>query len=45
MAANKETKNWINDLRITDDCKGAYLTIDDNLNVAWKQGTTETRTG
>ena len=45
MAANKEIKNWINDLRITDDCKGAYLTIDDNLNVAWKQGTTETRTG
>lgn len=45
MAANKEIKNWVNDLRITDDCKGAYLTIDDNLNVAWKQGTTETRTG
>lgn len=45
MAANKEIKNWVNDLRITDDCKGAYLTIDDNLNIAWKQGTTETRTG
>lgn len=45
MVANKEIKNWVNDLRITDDCKGAYLTIDDNLNVAWKQGTTETRTG
>lgn len=45
MATNKEIKNWVNDLRITDDCKGAYLTIDDNLNVAWKQGTTETRTG
>ena len=40
--ANKQIKTWVNDLRISEEDKGCFLTVDQNYNAVWSNGPSQT---